>query len=212
MWHGAGSLDVSGGTRLSSRETTFLDKGQQVAIDVDGSRGASLSPGNGILMQVTEDDDPGPQMVGGKLLNTGVYHEPTGDPVKVPAFDVTTAHADDAAATFTDIALRGDFYNGIRGNNPPGPFGMPGLAGKNLVLNFDGSRIAGVLSASRARHHVDTITSADYLQLGEVTNTPSPVVNNGVIVNLDGGSTWQVAGTSYLSSLTAAPTRACAAR
>jgi hypothetical protein len=202
MWHGAGSLDVSGGTRLSSRETTFLDKGQQVAIDVDGSRGASLSPGNGILMQVTEDDDPGPQMVGGKLLNTGVYHEPTGDPVKVPAFDVTTAHADDAAATFTDIALRGDFYNGIRGNNPPGPFGMPGLGGKNLVLNFDGSRIAGVLSASRARHHVDTITSADYLQLGEVTNTPSPVVNNGVIVNLDGGSTWQVAGTSYLSSLT----------
>jgi hypothetical protein len=201
MWHGAGSLNVSGGTQLNSRETAFLDKGQHVAIDVDGSQGASLNPGNGILMQVMEDDDPGPQMVDGKLLNTGVYHEPTGDPVKVPSFDVTTVHSDDATATFSDIALRGDFYNGIRGNNPAGPFG-PGLAGKNMVLNFDGSRIAGVLSASRARHHVDTITSADYLQLGEVTNTPSPVVNNGVIVNLDQGSAWRVTGTSYLSSLT----------
>lgn len=201
MWHGAGSVDVSGGTQLNSRETTFLDKGQQVAIDVDGSQGASLNPGNGTLMQLMEDDDPGPQMVDGKLLNTGVYHEPTGDPVKAPSFDATTAHSDDAAATFSDISLRGDFYNGIRGNNPAGPFG-PGLAGKNMVLNFDGSRIAGVLSASQAHHHVDTITSADYLQLGEVTNTPSAVVNNGVIVDLDQGSTWRVTGTSYLSSLT----------
>jgi hypothetical protein len=49
---------------------------------------------------------------------------------------------------------------------------------------------------------VSTITSADYLQLGEVTNTPGPVINNGVIVNLDQSSTWRVTGTSYLSSLT----------
>jgi hypothetical protein len=39
---------------------------------------------------------------------------------------------------------------------------------------------------------VSTITSAEYKQLDEVTNTASPVVNNGVIVNLSGGSRWRV--------------------
>ena len=39
-------------------------------------------------------------------------------------------------------------------------------------------------------------------ELGEVVNTAQPVVNNGVIVTLKNGSVWNVAGTSYLSSLT----------
>lgn len=38
-----------------------------------------------------------------------------------------------------------------------------------------------------------------------MTNTPSPVVNNGVIVDLRAGSAWTVTGTSHLSSLTVAP-------
>ncbi len=39
-------------------------------------------------------------------------------------------------------------------------------------------------------------------ELGEVENTAQPVVNNGVIVTLKNGAVWNVAGTSYLSSLT----------
>ena len=39
-------------------------------------------------------------------------------------------------------------------------------------------------------------------ELGEVINTAQPVVNNGDIVTLKNGSVWNVAGTSYLSSLT----------
>jgi hypothetical protein len=42
---------------------------------------------------------------------------------------------------------------------------------------------------------------ADYLLLGEVTNTPSPAINSGVIVSLT-GSTWTVMRISYLTSLT----------
>ncbi|MFJ3302124.1 hypothetical protein ACIPSA_03175 [Streptomyces sp. NPDC086549] len=38
--------------------------------------------------------------------------------------------------------------------------------------------------------------------MGHVTNTPTPVVDNGVLVTLDGGSEWTVTGTSYLSRLT----------
>ena len=201
MWHGAGSVDVSGGTVVNTRRATFLDKGQQVAITVDGSQGAKLKPGNGILLQMMEDDDPGPQMVNGELLNTGVYHEPTGDPAKVDSFDVTAANAADAVATFSDIRLKGDFYNAIRGGStaPPGP--GAGVAGKNMVLTFDKSQVSGVISAAESRHAIDTITAAEYEQLGQVTNTPRAVVNNGVIVNLDGGSRWKVTGTSYLSKL-----------
>ena len=201
MWHGAGSVAIDGHTQLISQRASFLDKGQAVDISVDGSQGARVVSKNGTIVQVMEDDDPGPVFVDGKLVNAGVYTEPTGTPTKVDTFDVTAAHSDDAVATFTDTSLTGDFYNGIRGNNPPGPFG-PGLQGKNLVLTFDGSRITGALTASTTAHNQSTITAADYQQIGVVTNTASPVVNNGVVVDLTDNSTWTVTKTSYLSKLT----------
>jgi len=188
MWHGAGSVDISGGTVVNSEKSTFLDKGQQVTITVDGSEGAKLNPRNGIILQVMEDDDPGPVMVDGVLLNAGVYTEPTGAATRTSSFDVTAVHTADAAATFTDIALKGDFYNAMR-------------KAKNLVLTFDGSRIEGVISATSAVHAVSTITSAEYRQLGEVTNTAQAAVNNGVIVTLGTGSSWKVTGTSHLTKL-----------
>jgi hypothetical protein len=43
-----------------------------------------------------------------------------------------------------------------------------------------------------------------YLQLGEVTNTVSTVVNNGVVVILDGHSRWTVTRTSWLTIAAAA--------
>jgi len=181
MWHGAGTLHISGGTVITSAATTFLDKAVRATITVDGSQGAELRPGNGVILQVMETDNPG--------SNAGVYTEPTDDPVKDGTFDVTTAHDTDTTASFSDIALTGDFYNAMR-------------TGRNMVLVFDGgARVEGVLSASVSRHAVDTITSAEYAQLGHVTNTPGPVVNNGVLVTLGGGSEWTVAGTSYLSRL-----------
>jgi hypothetical protein len=188
MWHGAGSVDISGGTVVNTENATFLDKGQQVTVTVDGSKGAKLNPRNGILFQVMADDDPGPVMVDGVLLNAGVYTEPTGDPAKDSSFDVTAVNTADAKATFTGIALDGDFYNAVRN-------------GKNLVLTFDNSTVKGVITASSAVHSQSTITSADYKLLGEVTNTPKAAVNNGVIVTLGSGSRWTVTGTSYLTKL-----------
>ncbi|CCH32372.1 hypothetical protein ABZ816_24445 [Actinosynnema sp. NPDC047251] len=194
MWHGAGSVEITGGTVFDTGEATFLNKGQQAAIAVDGSRGARLNPANGVVLQLMDDDDPGPVEEDGRLLNTGVYREPAGDPVKLAGFDVTEVHSTDATATFSDIALKGHFYNAIRGGAVPGE-------GKNLVLAFDNSDIDGVLSASAARHAVSTITATEYRQLGTITNTVGPVVNNGVIVQLRNGSRWVVAGTSHLSEL-----------
>lgn len=197
MWHGAGSLDITGGTVVNSAEATFLDKGQQIAITVDGAQGARLNPRNGILLQIMENDDPGPVMVDGVLLNDGVYTEPTGDPVKVDSFDVSAVHSTDATASFTDIALRGDFFNAIRGGSTA--MGSPG--GLNMVLSFTGCRVTGVISATQAHHAVSTITSANWQQLGEVSNEVQPIINNGVIVTVGSGSQWSVTGPCYLSKL-----------
>jgi hypothetical protein len=73
-----------------------------------------------------------------------------------------------------------------------------------MVLTFENTNITGVITASQARHAKSSITAEDYKLLGEVTNTPGPAVNNGVIVSLDDRSTWTVTGTSYVTSLTIA--------
>lgn len=186
MWAqgNGGSVTLDGGTQLRSAETSFLVKAVQVSISADGSQGAQILPGNGVLVQVMETDDPGNP--------AGVYTEPTGAVTKDAAFDVTTEQAQDVVVDFTDLDLRGDLYNGRRGD-------------QNLVLNLTGTRLAGVVSASATKHALSEIGEADYAQLGRVTNTAQAAVNNGVIVHVDARSAWTVTGTSYLTSLTVAP-------
>ena len=189
MWHGAGTLTIEGGTQINSPHATFLNKGQQIDVTVDGGNGARLNPSDGVILQVMDNDDPGPVMVSGVLENAGVYTQPTGEPTKDSAFSVTEVHDTDSVCTFTDIQLRGDFYNGMRGD-------------LNMVLNFSGSRVSGVISSTLAEHSVDSIDSSNWWELGNVSNTPQAAVNNGAIVSLAGGSQWTVTGTSYLTSLT----------
>jgi hypothetical protein len=189
MWHNTGTLTITGGTQVNSPHATFLNKGQDISVTVDGSGGAALNPGDGILVQVMDNDDPGPVMVNGQLENAGVYTQPTGEPARDTSFDVSTAHATDSTLAFSDIRLRGDFYNGMRGD-------------LNLVLNFTASQVTGVISATLATHHVDTIDSSNWQELGAVTNTLQAAINNGVIVSLASGTRWTVTGESYLTSLT----------
>ncbi|MGW4911919.1 hypothetical protein [Streptomyces sp. NPDC004270] len=191
MFFGAGQLTLDGGTVVNSERATFLNKGQQTTISVDGSQGARLNPRDGVILQMIELDDPGPVNVNGKMMNIGVYTEPTTDPAKDSSFDVTAVHSTDGAATFSSIRLKGDFYNGMRG-------------GKNMVLTFEDSRVEGVISATGAKHRVLSIDSSTFYELGIVTNTVQAAVNNGVVVRLNSGSTWTVTGTSYLTSLTLA--------
>ncbi|MEU2424310.1 hypothetical protein ABZ619_25400 [Streptomyces sp. NPDC007851] len=191
MFFGAGQLTLDGGTVVNSERATFLNKGQQTAITVDGSKGARLNPRDGVILQMIELDDPGPVNVDGKMMNVGVYTEPTTDPVKDASFDVTAVHTTDGAATFSSIKLKGDFYNGVR-------------SGRNMVLTFEDAGVEGVISATRTRHRVSSIDASTFYELGIVTNTAQTAVNNGVVVRLNGGSTWTVTGTSYLTSLTLA--------
>jgi hypothetical protein len=215
MWHGGGTVDISGGTVFNTGETTFLNKGQAIAVTVDGSKGAQLYPGNGVILQVMDDDDPGP--VFPAMSNTGIYEEPTGPATPQPDHDVTVADDTDALATFSDIDLTGDFYNAMRGD-VAGPFGPP--SPRNMALTFVNADITGVISASTAEHPLSTIEypigvdevtglpfineghEKDYKYLGVVTNTPSKAINNGVIVSLDADSSWTLTDTCHLTSLT----------
>jgi hypothetical protein len=204
MWHADdNNLSITGGTVVNSPHATFLNKGSQTVVTVDGSKGARFNPGDGIIVQVIDNDDPGPVMVNGVLENAGVYTQPTGEPTKVTTFDVTAVHSTDSVLSFSDISLHGNFYNGLRGGPATaggGPGGGPAV-GLNLVLNFASSQVTGVITATLAEHLVDTIDSSNWWELGHVSNTPQAVINNGVIVALTDGSAWTVTGTSYLSAL-----------
>ena len=150
MWHGGGTLDVSGGTIFNTGLACFLDKGQPIAITVDGSEGADLNPADGIIMQVMDDDDPGP--VPPEMTNTGVYHDPVGPAQPDAEHDVFAADNTDALATFTDIDLEGSFYNSTRGGIVQGPFGPPSSVSKNMALTFEDSNVKGLITASTAVH------------------------------------------------------------
>jgi len=186
MCTGAGSVDITGDTDIRTGETFFLNKGQKITLNVDGSEGASIAAENGILMQVMDSDDPGP--------SGNPYTEPTEDPTRDEGFDVTAVE-NAAVSNFSNIELEGDFYNAVGYTKASGEM--------NMALNFDNTEVTGVITSSSSDHLKDElyINEEDYRMFGVLVNTPCPAVNNGVIVSLANGSVWNVTGESYLTSL-----------
>jgi hypothetical protein len=142
MWHGQGDVKVQDDTVINTKEAIFLDKGQTADINVDGSKGAQLNSENGIILQIIEDDDPGPVTVDGKMVNKGVYKEPATPPVKAKDFDVTAVNKTDVTATFAGITLKGDFYNAVRGGSKAGA-DMSGQAGGMAAGAAGGATVGG---------------------------------------------------------------------
>lgn len=94
---------------------------------------------------------------------------------------------------------------------PPGskaPVGLPaGMKDlecpKNLGLTLANTHITGVISSATQQYRdgLTLIDESNRLEMANITQTPAPTVNNGVIVTLDGKSTWTVTGTSYITRL-----------
>jgi len=187
MWHRSGNpLTVDGGTIFNTAKTTFIVSGVPAVINMDGAGGARINPGNGVIMQVASDDQPA------DMSSDGYYEEPADAPEPIAGFDNTSAE-DAATANFSNIDLKGDFYNSV---------GWGKLTDKlNMAINFNKSIITGVISASESHHSVPKITKDNHTEFHSITDTPCPAVNNGVIVNLTNGSTWTVTGTSYITGL-----------
>ncbi|MFT4212463.1 MAG: Ig-like domain-containing protein [Microbacterium sp.] len=201
MWHGggssniaAGTVSIDGATAIHTGETTFQDKANGVTLNVDGSDGATIQSDTGVIFQLMESDDPG-GLSTTSVYTDPVYADPTATATRDTSWDLSSTSADKPAiVNLTDLDVAGDFYNAVYTDTP-----------KNLILNLDGSSVAGLITSSTSVHDVATISYDDgegYKNIGEVTNTATTPVNNGVIVSLADSSTWTVTGTSYVTSLT----------
>ncbi|MFT4210975.1 MAG: hypothetical protein QM626_03810 [Microbacterium sp.] len=183
-WAGNNTVTVDGGTVVNTANALFEDKSQTGTttynVTGDDEESPSLSAANGVIVQVMNQDDPGPG---------GSYTDPTS--VSQTTTAATRANASLTARTttnLTDTDVTGDFFNGA-------------TVSKNLVVNLSGSSVTGRISTTTAVHD-GTVNEANYERIGNVTNTVTAPINGGVIVNLTNGSTWNVTGDSYVTSLT----------
>ncbi len=231
-----GVINVDNAT-MNTREAVFLVKSSggmfgpnATMIDVYDSK--LNNAGNGVILLFMDNDDPGHgspvYTEDGKTIldekidiadSTAVkdnQHDLTGEysyrSSRFKYGDVSYMFNTNVVAIFTDCkngtAIKGDFYNAR-------------TAGQNLVLHFNNSEIAGIISSGTAVHDVDIIlksmkfTDSDFKKdgvrygnrnnLGDVTVSPGNTVNNGVILYLEKGSVWKARGISYISKLVISP-------
>ena len=249
-------------SKFNTKNATFLVKGCYPQYVVERSE---LHSEDGIVLQLMDMDD---LMLngGGDAFDASVAEkDPNHDVTKVNLRDFklfgrvdVSQKPTDVQATFRDMTLQGDIFNGTtnatgityfdmsaiptdlpqdgipggfempQGGPPDGfdgpPAGFPAMGEDapapempafepsystkvptNLAVYFEGTEYTGCISATTAKHAVEKCSEENYQHIGVVTNVISPVVNNGVIVSLDGASSWTVTGNGYLSALHLAP-------
>jgi hypothetical protein len=218
IFRDAGSeLKVNKGAILNSASSTFVVKGSNSYLNIDN---AVLNPGNGVILQLMDSDDPG--------MGPSRFIVPIGADVPIPGRDLTVADPkEDVFMTVSNMEVSGDFYNtttNLKANcreKAPMP-DIPGMTAedipegirdtearqgvKNLDLKFANAKVNGVISAATAAYKdgVVIIEAINNQELNAVTQTAHEAVNNGVIVSFDKDCVWTVTGTSYLTSLTVA--------
>lgn len=218
-----GKMTVNKGSKVTSGQSMFVVKGSQTTIDCDD---CTLNAGNGIILQLMDNDEPGMQRVNFKPSNDeeDVYAE---------GRDLTVASPDDDIfARFSNMELKGNMFNSTtnlflqtRGDAGQCP-GMPvpdfdlmpkpdpnaplvrgtGLdlqGAHNLDITLDNVRYTGCISSAKARYKegLSVIDPENREELSNVSLTAAPPINNGVIVHLSGNSVWNVTGTSYITRL-----------
>ena len=260
---------ITDATEINCGESIFVVRGVPTVVEVDGQYGAQLNAGvealqadetsgEKVILQVMdldkaqkntytwEEDVPYPfsNYVDSTLnVFTRDYIEPCEDYDNVDVDDTrdltTATEGTDVLATFSNITLDGDFYNGTTGSNNSNDnyiINMRTLeqstksnsgASMNLDLTFDNATINGNISASYV-NHVDPVTgdvtdtvkapldfdlpydyktnpytpTESYKGVARIENTPTPAKNNGVILALTYGTTWNISETCYLTKLT----------
>ena len=214
IFRNCGILKVNSGAGFYTKGCSFLVKGSNVRIEVDN---AVLEPKNGVILRLMDNDDTG--------MEGFPFHIPVGEEDrKEPGRDLFHAQEwEDVFLSLSHMCAEGDFFNSTTNlkactNVPPRPADAPsppdpgqirGFLGeelqgaKNLSMTLNAAHIIGRISAAKAAYKtgLTTITKENCEELGEITETPAPAVNNGVIVSMDAESVWTVTGTCYLTAL-----------
>ena len=159
MWHKAqiGVTKVDGSS-FHTYGPTFLIKHCYPVINVSKS---NLASDTGIIVQLMGSDDPG--------LFAAYYHEPLDaasvakdarhDDLHVNKTSTTISKTKldnvvtDAQANFSNMEIKGDFYNSVSGRDDDDLH----LRGQNLVLNFDAVKLTGIVSSAVASHRSYTV-------------------------------------------------------
>jgi hypothetical protein len=200
--------------------STVIVKGANASIEMDD---CVLNPGNGVILSLIDNDDTG--LLGGDQP----YPIPLGETdVRDESRDLTVADpSEDVFLMVSNMDAAGDIFNAttnLKANCRVKPMPFPGyseddkpdfgdlrgLVGedlqgvKNLDVKLRSAKLSGVVSAATVayRDGLTEIGEDEWDEIGMVTHTTSPVINNGVILDLDADSAWAVTGTSYLTSLT----------
>jgi hypothetical protein len=209
MYHGPGDITIDKGSEFNTDSTAIQLKSPGHEVLVDGAR---LNPGNGILLQVMANDDPytlmGPPAEGsitpeGELAGAPPEEMPAdGPPAEEPPSDGRAPRNTRSGtnAVFRNVTLAGDIFNGHTAVEP-------------LSVTLENATVTGAISTTNAVHalgpngkQITMQTPELYRLIGEVANTPAAMTEDphGLSLSLDGGSTWVVDETCYLTGLTLA--------
>jgi hypothetical protein len=199
MWHQnkGGTVTVKEKTEFDCEKTIFLIKSSlnNTAVPNIVVDDAVLDSASGVILHLMESDDPG--MGGGPpgsaTLWAKEYVVPVVNPQPDPNNNTAVENENTVKAAFSNMTVNGNIYN------------SRWTAGQNLSVTFDRATVRGLISAGRQYQNGlnpgDKITKATYYKISDIGVTPAAVVNSGLLVTLENGSTWTVTGNSYISKL-----------
>ena len=223
MAHGDGTFNVIDGTVVSSDNATFLIKAGGVTMNVDN---AHLNPGDGVLVQVMDDDDAivgvdwsqkwmlyfntefnekeGWPSVNGQITSL-MPPPPPPPPMPMPdGFDPDDIDFGepqfDVHFNASNIALKGDILNGT------GYFGQK--AKQLYVVLGAGAILDGAVSSTEVMHVNENggqnthFTLNEYYYLGHLANRPYFNGDNTTEVTLKDGAVWNVTAPGVINALT----------
>ncbi len=214
MYHsgaGFGVTNVDKGTVMYTGKACFEVKGCGTIINVDD---AHLYSGDGIILQVMDNDDAGIDVETLETTTDYVENHVKATATETATKAATTVGEGSVYATFSNMTLNGDIYNAsgweaareadtLSGDgNYENEVGGGASAAADLQLVLDNVTYTGMVSTTEAYHNQSVVTHKDYDQIGVVNNTVCIPENAGIIVKLRNNTVWNVTGTGYVTSLT----------
>ncbi len=174
---------------------------------------------DGTILQLMDNDDVG--------MCPDPFLVPIGEVDVRDDRDLTQAiEEEDIFVSIKNMTADGDFLNSttnlyacmrrlprpegfVEPPTPPGAEKLRGFIGKtlmgakNLDVRIENATVNGNISAANAAYG-EGITRIDHDscdELSNITQTPAPAINNGVIVTVGKGGIWKPTATCYLTKL-----------
>lgn len=196
---GGGFLTIEKGSVFNTESTAIQIKGRGANIVVDN---AELNSGNGIILQLMENDDPNKaggrdrahegEAAGGAARGGLPGGNSQGDPPSGGGPGGGETYSTDVVATFKNVTLKGDIVNSM-------------TARGDVIVTFKDASITGAITTAACRSKADIdgrkLSRETCYYIGDVVNTYCATEDAyGMKVFLENAS-WIVDETSYLNRL-----------